>query len=425
MTARLYQFFETHLIRIWTFCFLLVYMRIPLAQGLHMYSLRRYLIILPIFLSLVMIALAWIQNRRFKTSWLTQLSLFNLIVCAAYSVYLIKGLDYSLSAHLLPTLGPVILCFFPLLAIEQYRIDLKDFADLFRKISIAVIWIGFFWFAIQGLSRIEADRLGEMLIPLKAQFDAYPNSSIFSHRRVGFLLRLEPSALAMMAGTVFLYGYFLLNSQLPKKEKAFYVLTILVGFFGIFYSSSLTMLGATSGLLIALTFLVQKKNRLRIISISSGLLLISLFVFQSALCSFLPRVVYYLEHLQKYLDRFYLRLDCSFSAFLMRFEIPDSLSNKCIANEVLYFDSISNYGLIPVLAWTFFALLTVFLFFRVLFRRQNSLFPLAFLTLSFLIPAWHMSGVEGWGNNYIFVLAVYCLVQLSKTNQQSSSVVAE
>jgi hypothetical protein len=420
IVSRLYAFCETYFIRIWTFCFVLVYMRIPLAHSLQLFSLRRILIILPIFLSLFLIFLALIRNKTFRTTWLTKLTILNLIVCGLYSFYLIHDLGYGITAHLLPTLGPVMLCFLPLLAIEQYRVDIREFFILFRNISIAVIWVGFFWFAVQGLSRIEADRLGEMLIPLKAQLEVYPNSTVFSHRRIGFLMRLEPSALAMMAGIVFLYGSLLLSGISEKKEKAFYIATIIIGLFGIFYSSSLTMLGATVGLLLTLTFMAKKKNRLRIVLISGAVLVTSLLVFKSVLCSFLPRIVYYLENLQKYSSRFFLRLDCNFSAFLMRFEAPDTLNNKCIANEVLYFDSLSNYGLLPVLAWYCMAFLTTFVFFRVLFRRQTKLIPLAFFAFSFLIPTWHMSGVEGWGNNYVYVLAIYCLLHMSQRSPENA-----
>jgi hypothetical protein len=416
--ASIYNFLQTYLIRIWTFCFLLVYVRIPLATSMEMYSLRRVLIILPVLLGAVYFAVAISRNRSLKTSALSKLWLFNLILCGLYAIYLVVAVNYHISFDLLPTLAPMILCSIPLLAIEQYDVETSGFVKLFEKVSIFVIWIGFFWFALQGLSRVDADRLSDFLLPLKAQLETYPNSTAFSHRRIGFLMRLEPSALAMMAGAIFLFGNMLQRKFESYGLKAFHALTVGVGLLGILYSSSLTMLAATVAMLAAMTFLILRKHRMKIVAVSAVGLLAVLVIFKSTLCSFLPRVIYYINNFQKYSARFYLKMDCNFQSFLMRFEPPGTLTNRCYANEVLFFDPVANYGLIPVLAWFVFAGLAVYLFVRVVRRHQRPLIPLAAFAFSFLIPAWHMSGVENWGNNYIFILAVFFLYQ-AKDQPQS------
>ncbi len=407
-----YNFIQNNLIRLWTLCFALVYLRIPLAASLEFHALRRYLIILPVLLSFALIGLALARHKKIKTSILTKIFLVNFILTSIYCTILIYSLNYSLIYDILPILAPVILCFFPLIAIDQYEKDPFDLFELFEKVALLAIWVGFFWFAVQGLSKIEADRLAEFLVPFKAQLEAYPNSALYSHRRVGFLFRLEPSALAMLASTVLIYGRLLSEASRKTSHKYFYFLSAFIGLVGILFSTSLTLLAATLGMLGLTTIFVLRRHRIKIILAASLAFIALLLLYSRILCSFIPRILYYIDNYGKYSSKFFFEFDCNFQSFFMRFEPVDTLTNKCIANEMLFFDTLSIHGLLNVMTWFIFAGVAIYLAIWSVLTMRRNLIPLSFFAFSFMIPAFHMSGVENWGNNYIFVLATYTLFKL-------------
>jgi hypothetical protein len=414
MISAVFDFCTKHFIRLFTVMLILTYLRIPLAAGTGIYSLRRTLIIFPILVSLFLIGVALRQRRRLQTSFLTRIWLVNLLLAGAYCVYATQTLGFSMIYDFLPTLGPVLLAFFPILALEQFEIDPKDLLPVFEKVSLVVIWIGFFWFALQGFSNIEADRLSTMLVPLNVQMETYPDSTVFSHRRVGFLLRMEPSALAVMVGAVYIYGLLLTQLGLSRARRILYSVSVIVGLWAILYSTSLTLMLASVGIMVFMTFYLLRRNRMKILGGSFIAFALILLLFKNTICSFLPRIIYYIEHSEKYLNKFYVDLNCSLPAFFMRFEPKESLANKCVANEMLFFNSLSSYGLLNVITWYVFTGLCLYLFVWSIWKKKYHLVPLSAAAAAFLTPALHMSGVENWGNNYLYLLAIYCLYRMKR-----------
>jgi hypothetical protein len=407
-----FHFLKDYLVRIFIFCFLLTYMRIPIAASLGVYSLRRILIILPVIVSIFVIAVSVLQTRKFKTSWLTKIYLINLVICSLYCAYMVRFVGLSFNYDLLPTMGPIVLCFFPILAIEQFDLNIEELSPIFEKISLVVIWGGFFWFALQGFSHIDADRLSGMLLPLKYQLEAYPNSTFYSHRRIGFLLRLEPSALAIMAGSVYIYCLCFIKKFSSPALKAFYLISSFFGLFGIVLSTSLSLLIVSPILFAIVTLIFLKKYRVRIIISAVSILTASVVLVKSTFCSFMPRILLYSSHFNLFFNKmFAFRADCSITGFFMRFEPKENVVNKCEAKEMVFYTTFSNYGLLPLLAWHVFTFTALYMLFWIFRHNRKDMLPLGLFAFCCLVPAFHMSGVETWGNNYMFVLAVFCLFQ--------------
>jgi len=184
-----------------------------------------------------------------------------------------------------------------------------------------------------------------------------------------------------------------------------------LGVIAIIFCDSIILFSIFFGLTLLTILLRFKELNLTIYKLSMGILvLINAFLLSPTK----ERIVAYVAKEWNWSRYSFVIKDCKWQQFIISY---DAASTNCSANEFHFFHPLFSYGIITYLGWIVLVFSPLVLLPSVL-KKGREFFPEIFLCLAFIGSIVHYSGVEAWGNNYLYMICVYFLVMavFSKPN---------
>lgn len=396
--------------KFWLFVTLaLVFLRFTLLFPFRQCMYSRFLNPLPLLLlGLFLLHHFWQKGlpqwNRFKIILLG----VNLFVVLTVFIQMATGI--SLWYVLIPRLSSILYVFFFPLALVLMNFKTQDCLQLIRKLSFVVIWVGGM---IALVSSILIYGLG--VSPYAIMQWGFPQdlAALYGSsykfdghiRMLGLLFNLEHSEIAVAATTVFLLAQELASQ---KRSKKFVCATIIFGAltFPLYSSITACLVGAGS-IMLTIFFLAPKKWKLYASLIMPFFILFFFYLN--------PDVWGKLEHYVKrwflFVPQFVPNIRGCFTTNFLWAPFRDAGYNlHCSFKEIHSLSYIPEFGLIPVLPW--FVLLFSPLAFLWRWKKiPRAHLPALFMMICYLGGAIHYSGVENWGNNYLFILAALVLLR--------------
>ncbi len=392
------------------FSLLIALFRVPITSGWGILPARRFLGLLPTVMMVLFLLWRLFHWRDYKMKRLSKFLLILIVILSMHSLILLFNYNYSLVYDLIPLSSSVFFSVLFLFCLSFFEFEKESLFIFFERVSFIIIWLGGAFFIVQLFVNLTADDIAEILIPTKQQLANYPNATIQSHRKIGFLFRLESSGAAILASLGYLYSSFLNKiNEWNKKIIFIYVATILFAVASILVSSSITLILGSVIILSAVSV-----SHLKLKKVFFPLIIAAGAFAPLVWLTISPRLQAYIKLLDLFLRRDYLILNCDLMGLFFRLEQPGAMENLCRINEIILLDRMSFLGILPSLGWYFVVFFPFYFVVRYNLKIPKDCYPVLFLLLGFIIPMIHMSGVEEWGNNYFYILAVYFLIRESR-----------
>lgn len=390
----------------------LVLFRFVISAAFGIQAYVRYYLPLPVMAAAIVFLLDLKKYgvRASKFTWVECATGFFLVLSSIYWVQIyFTSRDLFLGLFTKSFSTQFVLIFSMLLLRTAIRVE--DIYHLIRILSYGIIWISAGFFIVLPFFYYAND-IVNFILPFPEQMAL---GSVFSSmRRAGFLIRLEPSACALLAATILLiFEIFSLKlNELPKSKVL--VVTALVGIIGTIFSTSFTAI-AGFVVLIFMAYYFSKKEKkisfsyLGVITLILVVFLVGATQVRTGIQLF-TRLLEYIASPGVLLEGYRPDFGCSVQTLIWNLDPIFLKRVPCTFREWHVLARVANHGLLPNLGFLFWLFLPIYFLFQI--KRFDGVFRgLVFFCFAFTFCAIHYSGAEAWGNNYLFLLAMVGVVK--------------
>lgn len=391
---------------------------LALLIGPDAQRLARYFIILPILSAL----LIWfIKPRKLQTykEYLFLPTIVITILIGIVNIILLSGFYPEIE------IGSIIkdislfhlFLIFPLLLLKtQFKKD--DYRYILDTVVTIVLYIGgpliifealgylLGWFTFQDTYNfIGAEVYGLREVGAQREVVARP---------LGIMGDSAISGVLFAACTVY---YFVQKLSLQKlhnandqNSKKYHWTPVVIGIVAVISATSLTSI-----LILILTMFYSMfkyaKLRFKILNIPSMAIFFFLGIIYFPTFDIYGYMMSYIKEKDAFMPIFLPKLSWSDFPFWGYFDVGPEYN----AGEFHFFDPMLRYGFLPFIPWILLVLFPLAKIFRILPIWYQDRAPMM-LCLVFLLAISHYSGLERWGNNYIYALAAVMLIRSDGKN---------
>jgi len=393
----------------------LVFLRFVLLFPFRLCAYSRFLNPLPILFVCVLVFTHFkkIKIDRIKIMFL----ILNFLVIFITAVQISSNISFWLV--LLPRLSSVLYVMVFPLALLLLDWKSEDYLFVIRKLCYVMIWVGGSVAIINSIL-IYGFKISTFTIicwgfPIDL-VKSYGSSYKFDGqiRMLGFLFNLEHSQLAVASATVFLLSEYLLNKKSCHKNL---FITVIFGMITFpFYSSIIVNIVGYSTLLLCIYLFSQRRTKIITTIFFPFILTLSMYVNHISW----GKLDYYLRKWQYFVSLFIPNFSGCYTKNFFWAPFRDAGYNgMCSFSEIHSLSYIPEFGLIPMLPWLL-VLFSPLYFFSQYKKLPRSVLPSLLMMICYLGGAIHYSGVENWGNNYVFLLGLLSILTISLNKKKLS-----